>query len=278
MNYNIRVFGQIVFNGKMLLKQFIYRLKLKRVCYNSFQYRIFKIIQNPITMKKIIIATVFSFQLFFSYAQKIKVDEGTERIGSGSNNAFTTIVYECSVEQVIKEWKSRVKDFGGKTIVNENELFTDNAVIKSFGSNNTVDIYARVERIKDNETKLIVAYDLGGAYLSSAAHKDKVGEAKEILREFAVKTTKESIEDLLKVQQKTLKKLNNEQDDLVKQNEKLNKTIETSKQEIIELQEKIKKAEADIVINKKDQELKKSEVGAQQKVVDGINAKLSSVN
>ena len=56
--------------------------------------------------------------------------------------------------------------------------------------NNTVDIYAKWEKITDGETKLIMAFDLGGAFLSSSKQADQYSVAKDIVRDIATKTTR----------------------------------------------------------------------------------------
>lgn len=220
-------------------------------------------------MKRLFLA-LFALTSIASFAQKITVSESTENIGGGSNNALTVTIYEADIEDINKEWKSIMKDYHAKVSSQDNGLFADNAVIKPMG-NNTVDVYSRAEKGKDNEVKFIAAFDLGGAYMSSSKHPDQYQIAKKMVYDFAMKMTKESIAGQLKAAQKVLEKMNREQKDLEKDQEERKKDIEDYKA-------KIKKAEDDIVKNKADQEKKKAEIGAQQKVVETISAKDKGVN
>jgi len=203
-------------------------------------------------------------------AQKIAVKESTEKIGSGSNNALVVTIYEANLEEIEKEWKSVMRGYDAKVTISEG-VFADNAKIKSFGNNNTTDVYARAEKIKEGEIKFIVAFDLGGAYLSSSQHSAQFKEAKQIVYDFAIKITKEAIAGQLKAAEKVFNKLEDEQQDLVDKQKESEKVIEESKA-------KIKKAEEEVAKSKSDQEKKKQEIGAQKKVVDAIKAKESAVN
>ena len=202
-------------------------------------------------------------------AQKIQVSESSENIGGGSNNALVVTIYETDADEIEKEWKSLMKGYDAK-VSSKDGIFADNALIKSMGPN-TMDIYAKTVKVKDKEVKLVVGFDLGGAYLSSSKHGDQYKEAKKIVHDFAVKMTKEGIGGQMKAAEKVLDKLTDQQKDLVKDQEGLQKDIEDYKA-------KIKKAEDDIVKNKSEQEKKKQEVEAQKKVVDAISQKQKAVD
>jgi len=176
-------------------------------------------------MKKLFLLSILIAIGIFSSAQKVKVTESTERIGGGKNPALVVTIYEISPEEVEKEWKSLMKNFKGKVSMGD-EIFADNAVIKKINDNNTIDVYARAEKIKEGETKLIVAFDLGGAFLSSSSHKDKFSEAKTLVYDFAVKAMRDAIIAQRKSAEKQLSKLEGEQKDLEKQKSKLENDIE----------------------------------------------------
>lgn len=219
-------------------------------------------------MKKLLFAGAM---LAFStgvFAQKIKVSESSEKIGGGSHNALVVSIYESTPEAIEKEWRSLMKDYDAKVTIKDG-VFADNALIKAMGPN-TVDVYARTEKGKDNEIKFIVAFDLGGAYMSSSQHSQQYGVAKDIVEKFARKMTKESIEDQLKAETKILNKLISQEKELVSDQESLTNDINDWKA-------KIKKAEEDIVKKKSEQEKKKGEIATQQKVVDAVTAKQKGV-
>lgn len=221
-------------------------------------------------MKKLLFLSLAAAFTFNANAQKkIKVVEANETIGTGSNNALVITLYEASVSDVEKEWKSLMKDFNAKVSSSKGQMFADNALIKSMGAN-TMDVYSIVQDNKDGSLKLVVGFDLGGAYLSSSQHGAQFAEAKKIMHDFAVKTTKAAIGSQLKEAQKQQKDLEKTQADLVEDKADLEKDIESYK-------EKIKKAEADIQVNLKNQETKKAEIETQKKVVTAIDAKLKAV-
>lgn len=209
-------------------------------------------------------------------AQKVEVREANEKIGDGSHNALVVTIYDAKPDDILDEWKSKMRGYDAKTSTKDG-VFADNAVIKSMG-NNTIDIYARVEKIKEGESKLIVGFDLGGAWLNSSQHGDQYKEARKIVQEFAVKITKEAIAGQLKEQQKKLDGLADDQKDLEKDNGKLKSDIEDYKAKIKKAEEDIKKAQDDIKKNEEAQAKKKAEIEAQKKVVEAVDAKVKSVN
>ncbi len=232
-------------------------------------------------MKKIF-TTVLSFCAAFTFAQNynIEVTESNESVGTGSNNALVVVIYDADLETVEKEWKSRVKDFNTeKTTLSKHTLFADNATIKEMG-NNTVDIYTNFSEKKDGEKKtvrMVVGFDLGGAYLSSSQHKDKFEVAKKIIKDFAVKMTKEAVEEQVKIANKALDKLNDKQKDLEKGKKEMEENIVDDKEKIKKAEEDIKKNEENIKTNEKQQEEQKKLIEAQKKVVEDIRKKLDAV-
>lgn len=222
-------------------------------------------------MKKIVLTLTALVALTSVEAQKISVKGGNESFSSGSHNAYTTTIYETTKDDVESKWKSYLKDFKNEKVKSDKgEIFGDNVMIKDWG-NNPVDVYTKFE--EDKKTKMVVmhvAFDLGGAYLSSSeSEKHKLAE--KMIKEFAVKTTKESLGDKVKEQEKILGKLDDSQKDLEKDNK-------NSKSDIENYKEKIKKAEDDIKKNEADQAKKKAEIEAQKKVVDNAKSIMNKVD
>lgn len=223
-------------------------------------------------MKKIILTLSAFAALTMAQAQKISVkDGGSVKFSSGSHNAYTTTIYETSKDDVESKWKSFLKDFKNEKVKSDKgEVFGDNVMIKDWG-NNPVDIYTTFEEDKKTKTVIMhVAFDLGGAYLSSSESlKHKMAE--KMIKDFAIKTTKESLGEKVKDQEKILVKLDDAQKDLEKDNK-------NSKSDIESYKEKIKKAESDITKNEADQAKKKAEIEAQKKVVDNAKSVMSKVD
>jgi chromosome segregation ATPase len=216
----------------------------------------------------LLVLPVFSVSL---NAQKIKisVDEKNASIGGSSHNCLVVIIYDSNKDDIEREWKSKMKDYDAK-VSGKDEIFADNALIKTI-SENTCDVYARAEKgSNDNETKFTVGFLLGETWLSSSSNSAAYKAAEQIVKDFAKKMTQEAIDDKVKAQVKLLDKLNDEQESLTKKNKDL-------KEDITEYQEKIKKAEGDIKSNEDEAAKKKAEIEVQQKAVDAVKARQSSV-
>lgn len=217
----------------------------------------------------------FSFLLAFALCvsglnaqKKVEVRESNEKIGGGSNNALTVMIYIDDKDAVEKAWKSKMKDLGAKVSTKE-DMFGDDAKTKAMGPN-TFDMYARAEVVKGEGIKLIVAVDLGGAFMSSSKHSDQYKVFRDILYEFAVKLTKDHLADNAAVEEKKLSKLEDQQKDLEKDNKDLKGDIEDYKKKIAEAEDKIKK-------NEEEQKKKKSEIDEQKKTTEAAKQKLNAV-
>ena len=224
----------------------------------------------------LILPFLFATVAGFSQKINIKVSEENEHIGGNKNPALVVSIYDATQDEVESKWKSLMRDYKGKMSTSDG-VFADNAVISAINGNNTIDIWAKASKAKDGEIKFVVAIDLGGVFLSSSNNNDKFKEAKKMVYEFAVKTTKEAIAGQRKAAEKILSNLEDDKKDLEKKQEKLNSNVEDYKSKIEDYNKKIKEAQDELSTNKTDQEKKKGEVDAQKKVVEAVTAKESSV-
>jgi hypothetical protein len=199
------------------------------------------------------------------FAQKIKISEKNENLGGGKHNALLVPIYEADEKTVEKEWKNLLKKYNAKMATIGDEQFGDNAVIKDI-SNNTIDIYWKLEKAAENSTKLIAAYDLGGAFLSADTHKKEYKIIETIMYDFALGLTKKTVANQLKDAQREGEKRDKKLKNLVEKNEDLHKDIEGYRA-------KIKVAEDNIVLNLANQKDAKALVDAQNKILDDINIK-----
>ncbi|HHZ64881.1 MAG TPA: hypothetical protein EYN38_06225 [Flavobacteriales bacterium] len=226
-------------------------------------------------MKKLCLVTIALAVSLMTYSQKTKVSVSNESIGGGNNSALSVVVIHPDASEVQKEWKSHIKSYKSDGIKSGKEVFADNCKITSI-SDNTIDIYARVEKIKDNTVKLIIGFNLGGAYLNVSAPGYQAAE--KIVYDFAIKITKAGIEDEMKEEEKDLKKKEKALEKLEKDNEKLHTSIEASKKAIEDAKKAIEQAKKDIETNLKDQEGSKKEIEVQKKTVQLVSDKLKAVN
>ena len=162
-----------------------------------------------------------------------------------------------------------MKDYDAKVSNKKGELFADDATIKKI-SNNTMDIYCKAENMEDGRARVVVFFDLGGAYLSSSRHPEEFKIAEDIIYAFAIETAQKAVEEQIKEAEKLLKKLGSDQERLVKENEDLNQNIERYKENII-------KAEEGVEQNLKDQESKKIEIAGQEEALNMVKEKLQKI-
>lgn len=201
--------------------------------------------------------------------RKIKVHEENEKFSTGSNNSLVATIYESTPDEIEKAWKKLMKDYNAKMSMKK-EMFADDASIKDL-SPNTCDVYAFVRKISDEENEIVVAIDLGGAYLSSSEHSSKYKVMQKIIYDFAVQTSIDAIKEKQKIAEKVLGGIEKAKQDLIKENERLASQIEDYKN-------KISKAESDIEKNKSLAADKDKELENQQKVVDEIIARAKAVD
>ena len=199
--------------------------------------------------------------------KKIEVNESNEGFSTGNHNALSVVVYGADKHDVEKAWKKQLKDMKGN-VKAKNEIFADDCRIKKM-SDNTFDVYSKVVE-EDENIKVVAAFDLGGAYLSSGEHKEFFPFLKDIMYEFGVQETKAAIGKILKEEEKTLHGLEKEQEGMEKDVEDMKKEIEDFKKKIEENEKKIEETKEEI-------EKKKEEVKTQQGVVKEVEEKQKAV-
>ncbi|MDP1802103.1 MAG: hypothetical protein Q8L81_12170 [Bacteroidota bacterium] len=218
-------------------------------------------------MKKLLTISAICFA-GLTFSQSISVKSGNEKFSTGSQYALTTTIYENTADDAVSEWKKVLKDFKYEKVKDsDNEVFGDNILIKEWG-NNPVDIYTKFEEDKKARTvKMSTAVDLGGTYLTSSDN-DKIKFIEKMMKDFAIKMTKEPITAAVKAAEKQQEKLEDDQKDLEKDNKNLKEDIEDYKK-------KITKAEKEVVEKDGEIEKKKGEVHIQKKVVDASSGAVS---
>lgn len=217
-----------------------------------------------------ILTVLFLSNISFAQIQ-VDVMEGAVSMSQGDNYSQTIVLEKSNRKDVEKAWEDFIDKYKGKTKKNRKtgEVFSDNAKLEAISSN-TVDVYAKAQEAGD-DTKLTVWFDLGGAYLSSTTHQDRYPAAEALLNDFANKVAKSHVEDILGVQEKTLKKKNGDLKDLRKGKENLESDIKKYEQ-------KIEEAKQDIVQNEKDQVAKEAEIESQKAMIEETKNALKKFN
>lgn len=219
-------------------------------------------------MKNIIL---FGLSLFVSlslFSQKITVEEKIEKIADGKYNSLVVFIPEASLKNVSSEWKSKMKDAKAK-VSGSSEMFADNALLTEI-SENAIDVYANFSE-KDNGVVMVVAFNLGGAYLNSKEHAPGFRKAQEMVQSFAVSMAKEAVNKKMEDEKEQLSKTEKTFEGLEKDNKNLASDIEKYKSRISEAEKNIDDN------NKKMEELKK-EIESQKKQVESTQQRLNKIN
>ena len=208
---------------------------------------------------RIVVVLALSLMSLISYSQKkIEVKSVTEKFSVGSVDALKTEVYEADAKTVRKSWKKLMKHYNG-SVKMKDEIFADDVLIKRM-SDNTFDIYTRIDEKKDGIVEVVCAVDLGGAYLSKSQHQERYKVFAGILKDFVVEVSKNAVKQEISEQEKILDKLTKDQEGLVSDNKKMKKEIEDYKKKIADNEKAIEQ-------NAKDQEAKKKDIEKQRAVV-----------
>src|SRR5688572_4044690 len=159
---------------------------------------------KTIMRKKYILSLALIAPLTLFAQKKIEVREGSDNLNGSSHPSLTVMAYIKDGDKLLKAFKEKMKDHGGK-ISTKKELFADDCEWKAFGPN-AFDAYAKIEEVKGEGFKLIVGVDMGGAWMSPSQHGEQTRLFKNLLQELAVKVSKEEVEDEVRAQEKILEK------------------------------------------------------------------------
>lgn len=184
----------------------------------------------------ILFALLFSVQFAFGQTM-ISVKEEPASMDGEERNSLSVIIKGANTDDVKKAWKKQLKDLKGK-VDDKTVIFGDDCKDKSMGDN-TFDVYSVVEASLDTGVKLVAAFDLGGAYLTSADHPEQFIAAKKIIRAFAVEQEKAAIQVQIEAKEKELKGLEKDLNGLKKDKEKSEKNISDNKGKIAANKESI---------------------------------------
>jgi len=213
---------------------------------------------------------------FLMMASMINLDaqvyEQYKTMSQGDRNALTMTLPQNKDKFVGSLWNAYLKEFyGTKSKFNKKtgEWFSDNVDMPAIGLGNTVDVYATAEQIND-DVRLSVWFDLGGAYLTLREHYDRYPEAEKLMMRFALEVAQKSTEEQLGAEEKKLKDLENELKKLQNNNERFLKDIERAR-------ETIRKSEEGIAKNDKDQAATQEKIEQQKKAIEAVRRKLNDL-
>ena len=218
-------------------------------------------------MKKIF-TLALALMAINTFAQEVLIKETNVNV-DGSKNGFEIIIPYADKKTTEKELKDLFKSWKGSFSDKKGIMKSDDCKNKKMGEN-TFDVFGTVVENGDKGSKVLVAVDLGGAYLSSKEHSSQFKVMEGELKTWAIKTATVYIEEVEKEEEKNLKDKQKELEDLEKDQEKMEKEIEDYKKKI----EENKKA---IEESKKSQEKKKEEIKTQEGVLQEVIKKKEGI-
>lgn len=188
--------------------------------------------------------TLFVATLFTTWAigQEVKTSNDKVSFSHGSFDAIVVTIPHGNKEIIEKELKSEMKDWGGKYNSSKGEFTAKEAKMKAMGDK-YFDGYAKIIE-SGTEIKVAFAVDLGGAYMNDKEHGSQHKEIESRAKKFGQNAAKASVNGMIELETKTLKKLNGEKEDIAKDIERSKKDIEDYKKKIADAEQKIKDNEA----------------------------------
>lgn len=199
--------------------------------------------------------------------------EAVRPMSQGDHNSYMLDFKIGDADNIGKLWADYQKSFKTKKPKEDRktkEYFADDATISSI-SDNTIDIYSTV---KDKGTSagafVTVWFDLGGAYLSSSRHPDRIEAAKTWLQGFQEVVAKEYAAETLKAEEDLLKNME-------KELKNLEKDKDSATSEIKDLEKALEEAKANLKTAEKAVSTKQEEVNKQSEMVKSAKQKLKKM-
>ncbi|MGB0917630.1 MAG: hypothetical protein ACPGU4_08570 [Flavobacteriales bacterium] len=218
--------------------------------------------KNLFTLALLVVASTAFAQ------EKITITEQMVAIDGTSRNSLTVMLKDAKTDAVKKAWKKKLKELKGK-VSDKTIIFGDDCKSKEMGDN-SFDVYSLVEDATDEGVRLVVAFDLGGAYLSTAAHPDKYPVAEKLVYGFAVDQAKAVVMEEIEVSQKILKGFEKEMAGLEKEKA-------GHESDIKDAEKKIEEAKAAIEKNEANQANKKTEIEGMKAAVADLEVMLKNI-
>jgi len=198
--------------------------------------------------------------------------EGERSMSKGVHNSFLVDFQIGEADDIADLWVDYQKDFDARKPKKNDagEYFGDNAEIEAISAN-TIDIYSTVKSKKPAPGAIVtIWFDLGGAYLSSATHPDRMEGARTWLEGFRNFVMKEYAEEALEAEEDKLKDMEKALKDTRKTEEDIAEDIKDLEAELAELKKKLGSAQ-------KDTQMKAEAVNKQKQIVEQAKAKTKAL-
>ncbi len=221
-------------------------------------------------MKNSVLFICFSLFCFFSLSLTAQIEQKEMIMSHGPQNGFVQDHADANEKHVETAWKDVLKEYKGKVKKNRKSGEYESFELSiPMVSNQPLSVYMQVEEGKNMSTSVVFVDD-GTQYISENNASESSANIQKLLTDFAYKVERLAVEDILKEEEKTGKKLEKDLEKLEKENDKLHQTIE-------DYQNKIAQAELDIEKNLGNQDDKKVEIKGQMSIIDKVKDRLNNI-
>lgn len=207
---------------------------------------------------------------FYSSSQNIKIQEENFTFSTASNVNTLTVEISYAPEAFIDARLKKLLKSWGKHKESKGEHTSLMVEIKDMGKM-PFNVYARLTKLNNENTRINFGFDLGGAYLSSREHGEQFKVIEKLISDFASNVVKDWISEELKKEEKVLGQLQKDQKELLKRKENLEKEIEDFKKKITQNEKEVKE-------NIDQQSKKKEAIATQDKLVKKVDQKLKELH
>lgn len=203
-------------------------------------------------MKRFVVLILLVLASYLVFSQRINVRETTERIGGDRNNAFVVPVYQVSERDVERQFRRFLRSNNAKVNTRRGEMRGEGTELSAI-SDRPINVFAKFDDKKENTVEITVAFDLGGAFLSSGLHPSQADAAKRILQDFSRELTSEAFSEIIREQERDISRrdrqfsrLVRDKEDLEKENRDLQRSIERNTSRIEDLEKEIASQKKDL--------------------------------
>ena len=223
-------------------------------------------------MKNLLFTLILFLSIGISNQIIAQVQEETKEMSLGVRNALVITIPNVSEKLAGKIWKTYTKDFyDSKTKWNRraSEWITAEADIVALGMGNDVNLYVRLEEKKD-DVIFSLWIDTGNAFINKTDHPKRYREGEKLVLRYALELAQAKIKLDMAEEEKKKGKMESQLKKLISAQKRYERNIEKAKAAI-------KKAEQNIVDNKKEQEDSTKEIATQAELIDTIRKKLNDL-
>lgn len=202
-----------------------------------------------------------------SFAQEATtVIEKKDNIVSESGSALSTKINRATDKDIVKAWKSKMKEFDGDVKTNKSTITATEVKIAAIDPN-SIEVFAEVRKSTEKEFEFLVIFIKNGVPLSSESDLSGFTAAKSIVRSFANDLSKEATEEHHKDQNDVVVSLIKDLENAQKNHKKAEEAIESAKKRIKEAESTITEKTKFLNENKKTTAELAKKIEEQKKII-----------